>query len=234
MGEFSTAMKPWIDRDGLVGTSPDPTQWSGGNQILDTSIACIMEVELNGWNSDNVFLISCRDAIAKCKNLEGSFDKNPGRPDAFSHDDRLGMVAASRVCGFSFAKDWVDFGLSHDWMMSNTGVPYWDADTKFKRWERAFHLLCRSRFAGLIGMPLLLMWVIFNAWFGDVSAHRLMYACTRPLKGYGFFTGIAVGLWGFEMEAKYDNPGNLMGAYLFRNPYAEIHPFVVHGRKLRF
>lgn len=236
MGQFSESISQWRDSDGLIGSSPNPQKWSSGNQLLETSIACVYEVLLNGRSADIDFLRSSQSAIAACQDSDGSFDKNPGRPDQITHDDLKAIAAMSRICSMPFARAICDFGDAHNWMLSNTGVPYWEAYAK--PWDKAQYMLCASRKPAWYEMALSDLSIVDDAFFGDVSSNRITWLLATALVGVDPYLDLCFSIWRRQMRKRYPSIGHMMYAYYGADPknqaQALLHPYVIYGRALTF
>lgn len=234
MSEFSEAIKPWIDQDGLIGSCQNPTKWSSGNALLETAIACVMEKKLSSQNIDLEFILSFQKAIGRCQNLDGSFDKNPGRSDQITHDDLKGVAAVSRICGMPFAKDIVDFGMANKWFvfwnLTNTGRPYPEALAR--PWDKAFYKLCASVPLSLFEPSLLSASVIIDAKYGDPSSHRLTWLMSESIDLWGGVVKSSFDMWRSSMRKKY---GTLGGINLEYYGASKInHPFITFGDQINF
>lgn len=221
-----------IDEDGLVGSSEHPTVRSSGNPLLDTAVSCIYEVKLNGRNADIGFLKDRESAIAKCQNPDGTFNKNPGRPDQITHDDLMAAAALTRACGMPFARTISAHGRANQWNLSNTGLPYPEA---FARpWDIPIYTISASEGADWDRTWYLAMSVLVNAFQADPGNHRVMWVASQGFKGVYNNIDLALLYWSRKMTAKYETVGGMMEAYLPKNSDSWNHPYVVYGRKIKF
>lgn len=228
MSAFTEALAPWIDQDGLVGSIPNPGKQSGGNELLETSIGCVMEVVLNKSACDVQFLKNRQMAISLCQNADGSFDKNPGRPDEITHDDLLGIACASRVCGMQFARSIVKFGENNQWVLSNTGKVYWEAIAK--PWDRAIYKMCATETPCFYETMPLYGNILVDSVAGDASSHRLTWLASEALDGISPTLDACFSTWKTRMRSKYVTVGRLMSVYY----KGQGHPYAVFGEKIPF
>jgi hypothetical protein len=234
---FVEAITPYLDQDGLVGSCPNPTKWSSGNPLLETSIACAFEVLLNGKDADSVFLKARQDAILACKDPKGLFDKNPGRYDQITHDDLKPIASLSRLCGMPFAEMIVEFGKKNNWVLSNTGFPYWDAYAK--PWDQAFYLIANKETPSWFSSPFLYSSIIFDGFKGDTSSNRLTWLAEISSKGVSPFLDFSFQIWARSMRKRYVTVGGMMFEYYggkdpSRADFARLHPYVRFGRLIAF
>lgn len=230
MSAFIDACKPYLDQDGMIGSCPNPTKWTTGNPHLESAIACAIELQLNGLNYDKPFVNGIVSSIEKCKNPDGSFDKNPGRTDQITHDDLKADAALTRLCDAPMGKDIYDFGNAHNWVLSNTGFPYWDASVK--PWDKAFYTLCVLTSPAWYETICLCLSIIFDSFWGDPSSNRLSWLMLLALEGLNPFVDLSFVIWRKMMRKKYTTVGGLMFSYYGASGIN--HPYVVYGRVLSF
>lgn len=226
--ESSRAFSLYLDSDGLIGSGPNPSKWSTGNALMETSIACLLETLINGRASDLDFLIARKDAILSCQSDNGLFNKNPGRRDQITHDDLISIASTQRVCGFPFADMIASFGQNHEWALSNTNQWYWDACAK--PWDKAFYLMAKGLSPAWYESLAMAVSVLVNGWCGDVSNNRLAWIMSESIKGISADTDLVFFIWKKLMKKKYGDLGVLMLQY-YGKPE---HPFVIFGSKVLF
>lgn len=233
MSKFSEEMNPWIDQDGLIGSSAHPPKWSTGNGLLETSIAIAMEIELNRSRSDISFLRRLVNGIEACRISETSFNKNPGRFDQITHDDLLAVASTQRLASTSFATHIVKYGQRNGWDLSNNGEKYWDAQAK--PWDVAFYELSASKSTSMYNKGCLFTYILSSATAGALTkgnpgSHRLLWIQLLSIEGASPWLDLAIHIWRASMNNKYKTVGNMMKAY-----YSEPdHPFDIFGQQLKF
>jgi hypothetical protein len=227
---FVSEISRFIDADGLVGTCANPKRWSGGNQLEETALAAVIEVVLNRENADKVFLRSLSDAIGGCQNPDGSFNKNPGRPDQITHDDLLCVAAASRVCGMPWAREIVKWGERTGWVLSNTKDPYWDAEVK--PWQHATYLMCASVTPAWYESVLNCLSFARGDRSGVPSSDRIAWITSLAIRGQRPFVDISIDLWRSGAKKRYLSVGDLMVKYYGMS--GGDRPFCVYGSLISF
>lgn len=226
---FVDTITPWIDQDGLVGTEYKPPKWSGGNQLQETALACAIEVSLNGRNADREFIQRCSDAIGRCRNPDGSFNKNPGRTDEITHDDLLCVAAASRICGMPWARAIFEWGTNVGWDLSNTGKLYWDALAK--PWQRAVYAMCAGKVPTWYESTSNVISNIISAGSGNPSSDRIKWITSVAVKGLGPMNDLSIDYWRHKAKQRYLSVGGMMLQYYEKDP---MNPFCEFGSLLSF
>lgn len=171
---FSEELSEWIDEEGLVGNQLNPSKWSTGNPLLETSFGSLISEDLSYSDlSDKL-----QNAIMSCKSDNGLFNKNPGRLDQITFDCLIGAASSSKRAANSIC----EFGSSNKWVMSNTGKIYWTAVSKPQ--YIAFYKIAAGRNPSLVEQTLLLASLAFSA--KDPSGKRLEYLILRTCKNYSW------------------------------------------------
>ena len=149
---YPEAIQPYYDADGLVGdprfiglAAVKSSRWSGGNQLLFSSIDMLIRHKLECLTQDDRYRFT--NAVTRCQvnGEKGIYDKNPPydgkrRDDNLSWDDIMSVACISKILGFPFAQEIVDRARAHNWVMSNNGTFYGGAITK--PWNKGFYLTC--------------------------------------------------------------------------------------------
>ncbi len=236
MSDFSVEMEKRLDLDGLVGRGENPTPWSDGNPILETVIAVIYEIEIGGVHANKAFLARLADAVGRCQLPNGSFDKNPERPDQITHDDLKPAAGLTRILNVPetrpLAARLCALGESNGWNLSNTGLPYWNA---FARpWDVAYYRLCNTKTPSWYELALLclsygLSSVLLLAGKTNPSGDRIRWVCLNAVWGANPWLDAMFYIWCWSATRAYVNVGTMMGWY-----YGDLNHQYVRWGKLPF
>lgn len=171
---FRDEIEVYFDKDGLIGTSPHPKKWSGGNQILDTAQRIIYLHDTKNLTIEDKLQYS--RATLKCEDRFGIINKNPERPDEITHDCIIGHVVASALTGTGFEFRFLYFikvakWYPWLWVASNTGKLYWTAIVK--PWHKAFYKHMAQPFVSppsILGYTWLAVSILHDAIFNKKNA----------------------------------------------------------------
>lgn len=168
----------YLDVDGLVTIDRDPSKWSTGNGLMHLGFfTCLLA---GGDNLTAADVVRFNSAVRGCQVAPGLYDRNPGRPDADSHDDANGVVSGSVVCGLPFHRDVLIYGLKHFFFYDNV-------DQTFNGWKDLWAFRLRFPFVVLwyflvnkwlrLLLPVMLAFLALSLVFTHASDSRIEDYC---------------------------------------------------------
>lgn len=232
----------WFDEDGLLGTSRNPTRWSGGNQLLDTAqyyVVLGLCESLTLQDKKNWI-----QAVRRCELAPGVYQKNPGRPDEITHDDIIGVVCGS----LAFKSPFVRFPDEiYERMRSSGGVLSNQPGGKFyfnalvRPWDRIFYRLAQWRCPFVSFTPLFALYVVLHAFLGtkNESGRKIMwlrlsaFLLRPPMSRFGIpplgytLVKVAAAVWLWRMRSVWGSISQVYAKY-----YSEYYPVTVALRSL--
>lgn len=211
-----------MDEDGLVTIDRDPGRWSTGNGLLYTGIFYTLLFLRGEALPEDVVRFS--KTVYNCWQVPGVLNRNPGRPDLESHDDYIGVMAASYHLNTPHAKIICGYGEKHWWSFNNVDPCKWALQT--------YH----GRFPGLVGYyrmaarkpPGMLQSLMLNAKITasacpseNASGKILTWLMTTVLEAENKpYFGDSIELWKARMKHDYKTLNGLFSTY-----FKPSHPF---------
>lgn len=218
---FRESIGPWFDANLLIGRTPNPAPNSEGNPALETGIAhCYFSWLKDATAGD---LLNFTIAMAKLQVEPGLYRKKVASDDLLTHDDMIGICAASYAYKTAHARAICDYGMRNGWDFSNNGEHTWTSNAK--PWHRAFYLIAGNLEVSLWDCIFLAVSIVFDAFFGmdDASGKRLNYLIVKTIKGKSFICDLAILLWWFRIKRTYGSARRIFTMY-----NGEKHPFSVY------
>ena len=202
----------WFDSDGLMGTGPNPTPNSGGNELLETATAYLILIKLKQihFAEDKARFIW---AVRSCQvaGEPGIYNKNPGRPDQITFDDIIGVVAMSTLLCGPFQNDVANALIKDHNVLTNTGDIYWTAVQK--PWNAAFYMLAADRPINIFELVALLASILVNAFSKDASSKRQTWLILEALHRKSILVDLCGLVWWWRLKATYGSIKRLLIVY---------------------
>lgn len=229
---FKSEKSLYLDQDGLIGASPKPPKWSGGNQILDTAVYmhCLNILGELTWADKDFIGVS----LLSCENPLGKLNKNPGRPDEITHDCVIGAAAISNMCLVSVVDNMIDRQKTPIWVFSNTAKIYWDSIVK--PWHKAFYKHLSRQYKTIFGYLWLSASILHDSLFNKTNASdkRVMWVTilstiTMPVK-----IPVMKQLMAWAIKHWFNSFDKLGGeTWMFSKYYPKEDPYVKYADEIK-
>lgn len=229
MSAKDEVVQHYVDQDSLVTIDRDPGRWTTGNGLMHLGFFTCLLAGSDELTAADV--VRFNSAVRGCQVAPGLYDRNPGRPDADSHDDANGVVSGSVVCGLPFHRDVLLYGLKHFFFYDNT-------DQTFDGWKDLWAL--RLRF------PFVVLWYfLVNSWMRPLLPLMLTFlslslvfssAADSRVEDYCKVESLALvypRLKGFRNWWLRHSKLEMSAATYFNQPNLPEHPLVQLVRELK-
>lgn len=224
--ELRDELAIYYDIHKLVGSSPFPGPWSGGNQLLETwtgAALLFLAGELTPELKGQFFM-----ATHECEVEPGIYDKNPPlggnrREDDITHDDMLGVAMGSSIIGGPFQFEIVRRAEEQGWVMSNNGRNYFTAHVK--PWHRAAYLIAAGARPDSWSLALLMASCVGNALFDkeNAGAKRLTWIILEATSRKNPIMDLTYKFWRWRVRKTY---GSLRRIFIMY--HGERHPYALY------
>lgn len=225
----------YLDGELMVTKDCNPTHWSSGNSPLSTGQFYLMLLARREADIGDIERFTNATNGLVVDGNRGLYARNRGRADLNSHDNYIGIAAASALLDTKHRFDIYSWGKRHLWSFNNQVIPFswinyqtW-ARNRWSAWHGrfpsvvAFYRLCAGDELGWASELALGRWIELDSLTGSFDSHLLTWVMVQVCRAKGVCVE-ACDIWEKHIHDKHGCIGTVFGeVYGFTHPFFEFN-----------